>query len=137
MRAARPRAKANAKNAFDAPVTPVRLASIFRRLFPTLAEWPPEKWLGLPIGLPWGSPVFVASRMRSSEEFDFYAVAYGSSGHVLRPSIGLRTAASRAAARGRLARSHQLGVEGFDSTSALRSSQRQMIAAIGTVLGPV
>lgn len=24
---------------------------MFRRLFPTLAEWPAEKWLGVPIAL--------------------------------------------------------------------------------------
>ncbi len=24
---------------------------MFKRLFPTLAEWPSEKWLGLPIAL--------------------------------------------------------------------------------------
>lgn len=24
---------------------------MFKRLFPTLAEWPPEKWMGVPIAL--------------------------------------------------------------------------------------
>jgi hypothetical protein len=26
---------------------------MLKRLFPTIAQWPPEKWLGLPIALLW------------------------------------------------------------------------------------
>jgi hypothetical protein len=27
------------------------MLSVLKRLFPTLADWPVEKWMGLPLGL--------------------------------------------------------------------------------------